>query len=91
MSRRQQLWVLLIEDTNGKWSARGPIARSHWTRHAAEAALADYVRRNWASEMERPFPDPDDKNEGPVASYFEAVAERYRIFPVDANPADAAP
>ena len=69
-------YTLTIKERNHSWSGRSPARSVHTTRSEAEAALIEYVARNWDAEVgdERPS-DPAEM----VEEYFAEVLEAYEI------------
>ena len=68
------LFTLIIRERNHSWAGRGPVTSMHETREAAEAALRDYVHRNWDAEMGTAPPgDLSDM----ISEYFDEVLEQY--------------
>jgi hypothetical protein len=49
-------YILIIKEQNDSWAGRAPVRIVHSTKEEAEAALAEYVTRNWDTEVgdERP-------------------------------------
>lgn len=43
--------TLTIRERNDSWAGRCPATSGHASREVAEAALRDYVRRNWDAEI----------------------------------------
>jgi len=70
-------FLLTIRERNYSWAGRSPVTSTHEKRAAAEAALADYVRLNWKSEMDSDEL-PEDSAEM-VEQYFSEVLESYAI------------
>jgi hypothetical protein len=70
-------FVLVIRELGSSWAGRGPRATIHATEAEAEAALVDYVRNNWDSEMDGDELPEDE--EDMVSQYFENVLEAYDI------------
>ena len=69
-------YILTIRERNDSWAGRSPTSSEHATRGDAEAALCEYVRRNWDAEMgTEPPEDPGEM----VAEYFSEVLEAYEI------------
>jgi len=69
-------YILTIRERNNSWAGRSPFTSLHPTEAEAKAALLDYVRRNWDSEMGADPPeDPDEMVDG----YFSEVLEAYDI------------
>jgi len=69
-------FLLKIRERNDSWAGRSPATSTHPTRDSAEAALLDYVRRNWDAEVgTEPPSDPEDM----IREYFDDVLEAYEI------------
>jgi hypothetical protein len=72
-------FILTIRERNNSWAGRSPAVSKHASREDAEAALQEYVKRNWDGEMGTDLPeDPDDM----VAEYFSEVLEAYEIVEI---------
>lgn len=69
-------YILTIRERNNSWAGRSPFASLHATEAEANAALLDYVRRNWESEVGADAPDDPDEI---VNEYFSEVLEAYDI------------
>jgi hypothetical protein len=69
-------FLLTIRERNSSWAGRSPVTTTHETRRDAEAALLEYVWRNWEAEVGTD--EPDDPNER-IAEYFASVLEAYDI------------
>jgi hypothetical protein len=69
-------FTLTISERNDSWAGRSPVTSTHDTRAAAEAALLDYVQRNWDAEVGTEPPDDPDAT---IRDYFDDVLERYEI------------
>ena len=71
-------FLLTIKATGNQWSGRGSARSKYRTMPDAEAALQDYVLRNWSYEMDgEPLPkDSSDR----VTQYFDEVEEKYEII-----------
>jgi hypothetical protein len=69
-------FILTIRERDHSWAGRGPVTSTHDTRADAEAALLDYVRRNWDAEVGTEPPDDADTI---VQEYFAEVLEAYEI------------
>jgi hypothetical protein len=70
-------YILTIRERNHSWAGRSPAASEHASREDAEAALRDYVRRNWDAEMGTERPSDSGKM---VEEYFGEVLEAYEIL-----------
>ena len=70
-------YVLKIRELGHSWAGRPPVRSSHASRAEAEAELADYVRQNWAAEMDGD-PVPEDPAQM-IDEYFASVLEAYEI------------
>ena len=70
-------FILTIRERGNSWAGRNPVTTSHRTRGDAQAALVDYVRRNWDVEMDDEEPPSDDPKL--IERYFENVLEAYDI------------
>ena len=70
------LYILTIQERAHSWAGRPPVKTVHQTRAQAEAELADYVRRNWDSELDNEAPANSDEM---IESYFADVLETYDI------------
>ena len=69
-------FTLIIKERGGSWAGRSPVTSVHPARAEAEAALLDYVRRNWDAEIGTDSPeDPAEM----IAEYFDEVLEDYEI------------
>ena len=69
-------FVLVIKERGHSWAGRPPVTTTHASRADAEAALLEYVRRNWDTEIgAEPPADPQQM----VDNYFEDVLEAYEI------------
>jgi hypothetical protein len=67
---------LTIRERNHSWAGRSPVITTHSTRADAEAALLDYVRRNWVTEVGT---EPPDDPDAIINEYFDEVLESYEI------------
>ena len=70
-------FTLVIKDRGQSWAGRSPVATTHTSRAEAEAALLDYVRRNWDAEV---GDEPPPEAQQMIDSYFEDVLESYEII-----------
>lgn len=68
-------YTLIIKERNHSWAGRPPVHSVHATKDGAEAALVEYVDRNWDAGVgdER----PSDAAEM-VEEYFSEVLEALR-------------
>jgi hypothetical protein len=71
------VYILTIRERNDSWAGRSPATSGHANREDAEAALLNYVRRNWDAEMGTE--PPDDPNET-IQEYFAEALEAYEIL-----------
>lgn len=69
-------YILKIRERNHSWAGRSPARSEHATHGEAEAALREYVQRNWVAEMGTEPPDNPDEM---VQEYFDEVREAYEI------------
>ena len=70
-------YVLTIRERNDSWAGRSPAISERATRGEAEAALRDYVQRNWNADMgTEPPDDPGEMG----AEYFSEVLEAHEIL-----------
>ena len=69
-------YTLIIRERNHSWAGRPPIRSVHASKDEAEAALIEYVARNWDAEVgdERPT-----GSTGMIEEYFSEVLETYEI------------
>jgi len=70
-------FILTIREQGSSWAGRDPVTSVHATRHETDAALVDYARENWDSEMDGD--DPPAEEDELVRQYFENVPEAYEI------------
>jgi len=70
-------FILTISELGSSWAGRSPVASTHPTEAEAHAALVDYVRNNWDSEMDGLELPPEE--DAMVDTYFENVPEAYTI------------
>lgn len=75
-SGRQMPYILTISERGNSWAGRSPVRSEHGSHAEAEAELLDYVRRNWAAEMDTDQPSDPDRM---VREYFSEVLEAYEI------------
>lgn len=71
-------FLLTIRERNHSWAGRAPITTTHATQQDAEAALLDYVRMNWDTEVGT---EPPDDSTVMISEYFDVVLEAYEIIP----------
>jgi len=69
-------FILTIRERGNSWAGRRPVSSEHATRRDAEASLVEYVRQNWATEMDEEPPADEGKM---IGRYFEDVLEAYEI------------
>jgi hypothetical protein len=69
-------FILTIREKAHSWAGRPPVRSEHATRASAEAALLEYVRRNWDAEMGTEPPTDPGKV---IQEYFGGVLESYDI------------
>jgi hypothetical protein len=70
-------YILTIRERNDSWAGRSPVVSEHATRGEAEAALREYVERNWDAEVGT---EPPDDPDAIVQEYFAEVLEAYEIL-----------
>ena len=70
-------YILTIRERNDSWAGRSPAVSEHASRGKAEAALREYVSRNWDSEIGT---NPPDDPCAMVREYFAEVLEEYEIL-----------
>jgi hypothetical protein len=69
-------FTLTIRERNHSWAGRSPVRTTHATAEEAQAALVEYVARNWDAELGTGRPgDPVEM----VEAYFSEVLEAYEI------------
>jgi hypothetical protein len=69
-------FLLTIRERNHSWAGRPPRSTTHPTQAEADAALLEYVQRNWESEVGTELP----ANAGLLINeYFDEVLEAYDI------------
>ena len=69
-------FVLIIGERSNSWAGRTPKVTLHNSREQAQAALVDYVKRNWEGEVEGDEPESADEL---IQQYFDEVLEFYDI------------
>ena len=69
-------YILKIRERNDSWAGRSPAISEHANRGDAEAALREYVQRNWVAEIGTEPPDNPDEI---VQEYFAEALEAYEI------------
>jgi len=70
-------FILVIKDCGESWAGRAPVTTTHNSRADAEAALLDYVRRNWDAEVGTERPGDAQQM---IGEYFADVLEAYDII-----------
>jgi hypothetical protein len=64
-------FILTIREQGSSWAGRDPVSSIHPTERDAHAALVDYVRDNWDSEIDE-IERPADEDEL-IQQYFACV------------------
>lgn len=68
--------ILTIRERAHSWAGRPPVTTTHTSRADAEAALLDYVRRNWDAEVGT---EPPGDSQRMIDEYFADVLEAYEL------------
>ena len=69
-------FALTIRERLDSWAGRAPVMSVHESQPQAVAALAEYVRENWDTEIGEEAPSDEGEM---VQRYFDEVPEAFDI------------